>query len=363
MSWHIALFIHNLGAGGAERVLTNLANGWIAQGHRVTMITLGNGVPFYPLDQRVQQISLNLLCPSTTFLQKIIHNVKRVMGLRKVLKQLKPDVAISFCDYNNILMLLASRALGLPVIISERNDPSQHALPQPWHSLRKKVYPWAHCIAVLTDNIAEAMKNDIPGGRFIVMPSPLPQEILEFSWRPDQNRKRLMAVGRLNHQKAFDRLIIIFSKLRDDFPDWDLWIWGEGEERPFMVSCIDELGLKDRVFLPGNSEKIWSELVKGDLFVLSSRYEGLPMALLEAMALGIPCVTYDCPSGPRQLTRDGQDGILVPYGDEQAMEEALRQMMSDSKRREDYGNRALNVRQTYSLEKILDLWKNIFINL
>jgi glycosyltransferase involved in cell wall biosynthesis len=159
-------------------------------------------------------------------------------------------------------------------------------------------------------------------------------------------------------------LIETFAKLADDFSDWDLWIWGEGSERSMLTDRIAELNLADRIFLPGRTRDAWDEMAAADAFVLSSRFEGMPMALMESMALGVPAVAFDCPSGPRELMRDGQDGLLIPPGDVAALAAALRRLLSDGALREELGSKGVcSIRERYSIAVILEVWDRLFAQL
>jgi glycosyltransferase involved in cell wall biosynthesis len=202
--------------------------------------------------------------------------------------------------------------------------------------------------------------------RIEVVPNPLPDELLLLQPETVERsaRKRLVAVGRLNTQKQFDLLIDVFATLAPEFPDWDLWIWGEGPERAVLEAQVARLQMGERVLMPGKTTSPWEEMARSDAFVLSSRYEGLPMAMLEGMALGLATVAFDCKSGPRELTRDGEDGVLVPPGDKSALIDALRRVMSDDALRAELGRKAAaSVRQRYSSPAILRQWDAIFAQL
>jgi len=170
-----------------------------------------------------------------------------------------------------------------------------------------------------------------------------------------------LAMGRLAPAKRFDLLIDVFADLADEFSDWDLSIWGEGADRDDLQARIDAAGLQHRVQLRGRTDAPWDALSQGQAFVLSSAVEGFPNVLLESMALGLPCVAFDCPSGPRGMTRDGQDAVLVPAGDRDKLREALRRVFSDPALRQDLGKRAAeSVRNRYALPAVLAQWDALF---
>src|SRR5690606_3619619 len=189
--------------------------------------------------------------------------------------------------------------------------------------------------------------------RMTVIPNPLPPELAEpvtVRDAPGPGRRRLVAMGRLMPVKRFEPLIKAFATFAEDFPEWDLYIWGDGSLRPALISVVQEAGRVERVFLPGRTSAPWEELAVADVFVLASEVDGFPNVLLEAMALGLACVTVDCPSGPREISRDGKDALLVPLGDDQALAEAMVQLMTDPVLRGVLGRHAAqSVRDRYAL--------------
>jgi glycosyltransferase involved in cell wall biosynthesis len=167
-------------------------------------------------------------------------------------------------------------------------------------------------------------------------------------------------MGRLMPVKRFAALIKAFTTLAGDFPEWDLYIWGEGPLRSELASAVQSAGMEARVFLPGRTNAPWEELAAADVFVLASEVEGFPNVLLEAMALGIACVTVDCPSGPREISRDGEDALLVPLGDDTALAAAMAQLMADPVLRDVLGKHAAaSVRDRYALPEVLHQWDGL----
>jgi glycosyltransferase involved in cell wall biosynthesis len=167
----------------------------------------------------------------------------------------------------------------------------------------------------------------------------------------------LVAVGRLVPQKGFDLLLRAFARLSSRHPEWNLVIWGEGPERANLERLREELCLTEASSLPGNHPRIYEALAESDLFVLSSRFEGFPNALCEAMAVGLPVVSFECPSGPAQIIRPGLDGVLVPPEDINGLEQALDRLMSDPALRVSMGTKARDVIERFSLEQILARWE------
>ena len=327
----ISLVIGSLEAGGAERVMSIMANCWAASGNEISLVTISsaNG-DWYPLNPTVNRIALSLASPSRHTYNALWNNVRRVAKLRRVLRTTKPDVVISFLDTTNVLALLAGMGLGIPVIVSERVDPHQHPIERAWDRMRSWLYCYAKAVVVQTDSIREWAERFVPSRAISVIPNPVRQfNIVDNTSRYPGIAPTVVAMGRLTRQKGFDLLIKAFAQCAERHCDWSLVILGEGEERARLETMVAEFGLKDRVSLPGIMQNPERLLSQAELFVLSSRYEGFPNALLEAMACGIAVIATDCPSGPRDIIRHGIDGLLVPREDVQALSDALNCLMGD----------------------------------
>jgi len=213
---------------------------------------------------------------------------------------------------------------------------------------------------VLVDRIANKYTDH---GLFLpkirVVPNPIFEQLMNVVHQPsnDKAEKRLLGVGRLDEGKQFSVLIRVFAKLANRHSQWSLRILGEGYLRADLQQQIVNLGLESSIELAGAVSAIENELAKADIFALTSKYEGFSMVLLEAMVVGLPCVSFDCPSGPRELSMDGQVALLVPLNDEQALELALERLMLDADLRQTLGCQArASVIERFSLSKILDHW-------
>ena len=324
----------------------------------------GRGECFYPLSEQVKVVYLADRVGSCH--KSFFNQFARLWALRGLIRETKPGVAISFLTNVNVAVILATRGLGVPVIACERSNPMvEDKAPRSLKWQRQLLYPLAEMVTVQTEAVVRALASRWRWNRRLrVIPNPLPEDIpAPFSGTKPRGagRRRLLAMGRLSSEKQFNLLIRAFSDLVSAFPDWDLWILGEGPLRPALESQVARVGLAGRVFLPGTTTKPWEEMLQADAFALSSRYEGFPNVLLEAMALGLPCVTFDCPSGPREISREGQDAVLVPAGDEAGMRETLARVMGDEGLRRELGSRAsASVRERYSLDRILAQWDDLF---
>ncbi|TEA77537.1 glycosyltransferase family 4 protein [Allopusillimonas ginsengisoli] len=364
----ILFFVSSMHAGGAERVAATLASAWAARGDTVALVPTytGRGDCFYPLhgDVRLQWLADQM----GSLGRKFCPPLAKWLAMRRLVRDFRPDVIVSFLTNVNVMVLLATHKLGVPVIVSERTNPAfSTSAGAVLRRLRNWTYPWASKVVLQSrDSVASfrTMAPHIQQEKLAVMPNPMPADMPEARTGPRvpaAERPRLMAMGRLVASKRFDTLIQAFASLAKTFPDWDLVIWGEGPLRAQLEAQVTALGLDERVQLPGRTEQPWDALRQADVFALVSAVEGFPNVLLEAMALGCACVTVDCPSGPREITQHGQFAELVPLGDQQALQDAMARLMCDPVLRDAMGRRAAgSVRQHYGIAQILARWDALF---
>lgn len=358
----ICLVTSALGAGGAERVLSTLANWWAAQGHLVTLVTLSDDRDdFYSLDDRIERIALGVTSPSRRPHEAVFQNLRRIRALRQAIVTSQPDVVISFIDTVNVLTVIATRWLGVLTIVSERVDPRAHPIGRPWTVLRTLAYARACAVVVQTRSVAEWMMQAMHLRRCVVIPNPLSPALAKQHeavtvCNEEGPGRVLMAMGRLVEQKGFDLLLDAFASAGGRKSGWRLVIIGEGPQREALQERARALGISDVVEFAGRIDRPDALLKTADIFVLPSRYEGFPNALLEAMSLGVACVAFDCRSGPADIIRDGMDGVLVPPEDVRALSTTIEALMRDDYERLRLAARAREVRERFSIERIATQW-------
>ncbi len=357
LSMKITLVIYAMGLGGAERVMATLANYWATHGWDVTLMTLvdGSKQPFYPLDPQVKLQPLGVAGVSGNPISAIWNVWQRVKVLRAEIIASQPDVVISFLSTTSVLTLIACWNSGLPVIVSKHVYPALSEAGKVWQLLMKLTYRYADLVTVLTKDAVPFFPLE-RGYRTIVMPNPVLIPDAEVVTEQLIPKPSLIAVGRLDPVKGFDLLLHAFHQLQDKYPDWHLTILGEGPSRAELEELRSQLNLTDRVHIPGQVQNVNAHLQQADIFVMSSRFEGFPMALCEAMACGLPVISTDCLSGPREIVTDGVDGILVTIEDVDALAAGLDTLMSDPTKRQQLAQAAPQVLERFGLEQVMCKW-------
>ena len=346
----ILFCISSLSAGGAERVASIMLNHWASRDCDATLLTLAS-------HERVHRLPLDLMWDSANLWAGIGSNLRRLRMIRATIRDARPDVVVSFIDGTNVLVLAALLGTGIPVIVSERIDPRHHPIRRARRVARRVLYPFAAAVVVQTNAIKAWARGVVPERKIRVIPNPIDAlpEPMDYA-----NREQLvLAVGRLAWQKGFDLLIEAFAAGRAAGMQWHLAILGEGPERPKLEAQIRKHGLQDKVTLVGNVDDPWSWYQRARLFVLSSRYEGFPNALLEAMAMGCACIAAECPSGPADIMQHEVNGLLVPPEDVGALSSAMDELTSNPADAMQLGSAAARIRTTYALDAIMSQWDEL----
>ncbi|MEI9951380.1 MAG: glycosyltransferase family 4 protein [Pseudomonadota bacterium] len=356
----IACVVNSLRGGGAELVISRLAEALADRGHTIGMITFsGEDSDVHHLSPRIARYALSRERQSRTYLQRARNSAGRVGALTLVLRRFEPQAIVSFIDATNVYALLANQVLRLPIVISERIDPRFHPVNALTTRLRSLLYGTADALVLQTE-ATRAWANRL---RFqpptYVVPNPISAPMSSNDPEPVRFQPFILAIGRLARQKGFDTLIRAFAQIRSNNPQLRLVILGEGpERRPLEQLCIS-LGVFEAVHMPGyRNTGPW--LRDALLFVLSSRYEGFPNSLGEAMSAGLPIVATMCPSGPAEMLVDNESGTLVEVENVEALGGAINRLAGDPALRARYGERARREAQTrFAPSAVWNAWERI----
>lgn len=335
----------SLTGGGAERVVSVLSSALAEKGYEVGVLLFQTSKAEYALSDRVKRFQMD----AETYVSK----GKRLRFIRKVLKQTRPDYLIPFVFEPMLYCYIANLGLPTKYIATVRNYPKLY----PSESWRRAVAAWisTHCHKCMlqTQEQAACFRWKSEDSWFVV-PNPVDSRFPQAEYTCRETAKRLTAAGRLNEQKDYPTMIAAFAMAADKFPEAVLDIYGAGEERERLEQDIQDRHLENRVFLRGRTENVLEALKQADGYILSSKYEGMPNSLMEAMAVGLPCVSTVCPTGPRDLIEDGESGLLVPVGNAQALAAAMEKLLSDADLRKRLGENARKtIQERYTLDSVV----------
>lgn len=349
----ITLFIGSLHGGGAERCACNLSNYLVQSGHKVEILTVSETDSSYELDNKVK---VRTLLGRDERKNKLWSNIVRIIRFCAYLLKTNNDVYIVMLPKTTIMLMLFKWMTRAKVIASERSDP--HSYSRALAFFLKICSRKVNGFVFQTENARAWYGKAIKKSKTSIIPNAVNPLFIRPRYTGEK-RKVIAGVGRLNEKKNFSLLISAFAKLANKYSDYDLIIFGEGNKRKSLEALVSELELNDRVFFPGNVPDIVHEIEKCYMFVLSSNIEGMPNALIEAMALGLPCISTDCPSGgPRFLIQDGINGFLVPVGDMEKMVNAMDILLNNDDLARKMGESASEVKYILSPNVIYAKWMN-----
>lgn len=352
----ITFFIGGLIGGGAERVTCNLSNYLVSKGHNVQILTMSDTDSYF-LDSKVDR---HVLLRKEERGNVIRNYFRRYHRLKKYLKSDDSDCYVVMLPITIILLLLMKKQVKAPIIAAERCYPP--VLPRMTQKLLLFFADRASAWVFQTVPQKEWYGKHIKGCLTTLIPNAV--NITYNNRERNEKSKTVVAVGRLCESKNYELLISSYAKIVDTIPGYNLVIYGEGELRPKLELLIKNLGVAERILLPGYDNNVYEKISKASLYVLSSNNEGIPNTLIEAMALGVPCVSTDCKGGGAKLLIDNEiNGLLVPRGDEQALASAISRMLSDRQFAEQCGREAFKIRERLAPEKIYGEWEKFIIQI
>ncbi len=350
-SLKITFILPSLGQGGAERVASNLLNSLTNRGCETSVILVSRRMVSYHLDERVRVKCLD--CDSDNALPFLKRFRIRLNKIKAAVKELSPDVVISFMSETNIDVCFALFNSKIPIIVSERNDPAIDPASRIKQWLRKIAYLKPKGFVFQTPDAQNYFSKRIRNKSKIIL-NPLSDSL------PDpigEKEKRIVAVGRLNKQKNFPLLLNAFEVFSKEHSEYVLEIYGEGVLKEELVQIIKEKDLQEKVFLKGFCKDVHQKIASAGMFLMTSDFEGMPNALIEAMALGLTCISTDCPcGGPRMLIQNKTNGLLVPIKDTSALIDAMDYIAANPSEAKKMGQNAVKVREITNVEKIVDAW-------
>jgi GalNAc-alpha-(1->4)-GalNAc-alpha-(1->3)-diNAcBac-PP-undecaprenol alpha-1,4-N-acetyl-D-galactosaminyltransferase len=355
-SAELVFVISDLGSGGAQRVLTTLANAWAEQGRRIGVITLADeSSDFFRLHPAIQRIVIGGIRQSRNPLEAVWMNIRRILALRRRLRQCGAKIVVSFVGTTNLLTILASAGLGMRRIVSERNDPARQSLGRSWDWMRRRLYRYADKVTANSRGVLDTLAEFVPAGRLAYVPNPvaIPLEVMEDGAR----QPVILSVGRLHPQKAYDILIPAFAEASAGCEEWRVEILGEGPLLDSLKDLAEKQGVADRVIWRGRAESVLPFYQTTSIFVLASRHEGMPNAMLEAMACGLPVIVSDASPGPLEYVEDGVAGLVVPVENVHALANAMRRLMENADLRRRLGQNAKERVADCELSKAIQIWE------
>ncbi len=357
----------NFEKGGAQRVVSILANNF-CQKEKVYILLSYNQDIKYKLDKKIKIINIEKKKKKRSKISKRISQISliKLRKMAKSIKEINPDVIISFLPEPSLKLMFIKRfskvIRNIPTIISIRNNPEQEYKSKLIYLLMKNLYKDVNKLVLQTPDALKYFAKILNKDKLIVIPNPIAPEFIVNRPYDKIRTKEIVTVGRLVPQKNYELLIRVFAKVSVKFPEYKLLIYGRGYLESRLKKMVNELKLENKVIFKGEVANIQEEIYKSSLFVLTSNYEGMPNALMEAMALGLPCIATDCPcGGPKQLITNNTNGLLVPVNDEEALEKAIVNLLKDEVLAFKLGQQAFLSSHNYEPKKICTLWeKEIF---
>ena len=341
----IVFIVDSLYSGGAGKVISLLSSQMTEYGYAAAVITVHDSRRLYKLSDRVDTEHIDFVS---------LNYFDRVKELRRLLKLLKPDVVISFLYNINVFSILASFFSKWKIIVSERNDPRSNPSKTAERLIRNLLYCFADRIVFQTTDAKDYFSGIIQK-KGMIIGNPVSNSIPERY--VGKRRKAIVAVGRLSQQKNYVMAINAFKRICEEFSEYVLEIYGEGEEREKLTKLIRDLGLSERVVLKGHIGNVLDKIKDASLYIMTSDYEGMSNALMEAMQLGLPVISTDhSGGGARTLIQDGYNGIISPVKDDEMFAKKIAMVLSDEKLREKISYNAYNINYTFSVKNITDKW-------
>ncbi len=356
----LAFVLPNLNMGGAERVVSSLANE-LSNNYEIIIVTLSGSDSHYHLHKSIKHIKCSTKSiASNNIFQALYNNYVLTKRLKSILKNYSADLVIGFTTTANILAVITSQQLNIPCIISERSNPYIYIPNRFWTFLRKITYKKANYIVVQTTLVQSFFHQFANQEKVIILPNPLSGDLTGNKKNNSPKENVILSVGRLDKNKAQDLLIKAFSNI--DNTNWKLIFVGDGIEKQNYINLTKKLKIESKVTFVGNSSRVYDYYNSSKIFAFTSKSEGFPNVLIEAMYFELPCISTDCPTGPSEIIVDGLNGFLIPVNDQTALENKLEQLISSEELQKKLGINALKTVKKFETGNVVNKWEKIIQN-
>lgn len=354
----IAFYIGSLHKGGAERVFVNLAGYFREEGYRVVMVTQYQKEDEYILPDGIERILSDIeeqkVSPS-----RVVNFFRRLNKLHAIWKEQEPDLVLSCIGKNNFMTVVTAAGTKTKPVVSVVGEAKEEYPGRVMRMLADILFSRAAGIVLQTERSRAFFCKKV-GERAVILPNSLNTDFIRPRYEGERE-KRIVSVGRMDANKNHEMQIRAFAALKDKYTDYELVIYGDGELRSYIEETAAKLGVADRVFLPGVVPDVASHIERASLFLLTSYSEGVSNALIEALALGLPVIATDVPSGgTEELMTDGENGLVIPAGDLEALKKAMDRLLGDAAYADRLGREAAKIQDRLSPERVNPLWKTYF---
>lgn len=344
----LIIVLGSMSRGGAERVISHISEYFAQREYSVYIVLLLFNKVDYVLHENVKVV--NLTGQGGSRIKRLPYWIR---GIRKLVKEVKPDTVLSFAARINVIVQLACLGQKTSVVVSERNDPFSDGRSKFVDFMTNRLYPKAKAVVFQTVRSTTYFAK-LKLNNACVIPNPVAVACTSI----DKTPGKIVTAGRLTAQKNQKMLIDAFAEVKKEFPEVQLHLFGGGELKEALANQAKNLGVADSVLFRGNVPDIHQQIADADMFVLPSDYEGLSNALLEAMMMGLPCISTNC-AGSDEYICDGENGLLVPVGDTRALTEAMKRLLKNEEEARRFGQKAAETVSDLSKDKILARWYEV----
>ena len=354
----IAFYIGSLRKGGAERVFVNLAEYFRREGYRVVMVTQYQKEEEYDLPDGVERI-LSEIGEEKVSSSRVLNFLRRLNKLHAIWKGQKPDLVLSCIGKNNFMAVVTTMGTKTKAVVSVVGEAKEEYPSRAMRVLADFLFSRAAGVILQTERSRGFFCRKV-GEKAVILPNSLNPAFIRPRYE-GVREKEIVSVGRMDANKNHEMQLRAFAALKDKYPEYTLVIYGDGELRAYIEETADKLGIGERVFLPGVVPDVAARIEKSSLFLLTSYSEGVSNALIEALALGLPVIATDVPSGgTEELMKDGVNGLVIPAGDQAALEHAMDRLLSDPAYADRLGREAAKIQERLAPERVNPMWRDYF---